>query len=70
MTFIISVIVVKVTCSLVQSGGYWLVPSLEWGLGVRRDWDPVRMMNQTLSRYCMHIELSFESNSEYGPLRS
>lgn len=44
--------------------GAW---NLECEIRVHRDWDPISMKNQILSRYHMYIELSYESSLEWGP---
>lgn len=54
--------------SQAQSGD--LESAVDWSSGFKVDWNQFHMKNQMLSRYGMHIELTCESGSEWGPWRA
>lgn len=71
------IVVMKEACLIVQSSSYFFQAQSEglklivdWSSGFPVDWNPIRMKNQILSRYRMHIGLSYESGSEWGPWRA
>lgn len=55
-----------VTCPKLIVGAW----SSKWVLRFHILWNSVRTKNQLLSRYCMHIKLSYEPDSEWRPWRA